>query len=202
MKVQVFELAFSNGNHTIGRNRSEYTIDLLPAYAIEVFSINVNGMIMPGTPDVMVLRGNKATWQGQWALASSDNLILTIYYHGIRDYEALFPRVTNPDLKMRLAEFYIEAEIAFENKMRLAFCLMCGAIFEGLLFDRNPTGKFYDKINAAQTSGSITPDVASIMHNTRTKRNLIHASNFASPFVSHTEMMDMRTTLDKLIMDF
>lgn len=128
---------------------------------------------------------------------------LVIHYHGIRDYKLLFPFIVDTSLQERLGNFYREAEISFENSAWLSFMLMCGAIFEGMLFAKLGQGiTFYSLINAARQINLIDADEESIMTQVRLYRNLVHAKKHSEPYVSRVYAMDARTTLDKLIKKF
>lgn len=78
--------------------------------------------------------------------------------------------------------------------------LMCGAIFEGILFAKLRQNKsFNDLISAASHTGLIDAHTESIMNTVRGYRNLVHANKHTDPYVSRIDAMDTRITLDKLI---
>jgi len=204
MKTTVFEIDTSRGDFTLGNDKSEFTLDLLPAYAIEFCTLSVNGLTFANSPDNFTVVGNKIRWEGKgYALDHESGLSLTIHYHGIRDYSLLFPRVPDVTLRTRLGEFYYEAEICLENNTRLSFCVMSASIFEGLLHSVYPSiFNFKPKIDKAELDGRISPADASIIDAARELRNLVHAGKHAEPFVTHLQMMDVRTTLDHIIKSF
>lgn len=80
--------------------------------------------------------------------------------------------------------------------------LMCGAIFEGMLFaklEQPNNSKFHQLITSARQNNLINIDTESKMNKVRVYRNLVHASRHSDPYVSRVDAMDIRTTLDKLI---
>lgn len=106
-------------------------------------------------------------------------------------------------MKKRLAEFYEDAEKCFESGAWLPFVLMCGGIFEGLLMYKGfKSGSFYDDIKDANEDNIITSNQASIMHNVRKFRNIVHANNCEKDYISRKDAMDIRIVLDKLIDEF
>lgn len=138
------------------------------------------------------------------SLASFGTCRLVIHYHGIRDYTALFPFVNCESLKARLAKYYEESEQAFESGAWLSYALMCGALYEGMLFSvieskSLPFAKLISKAEELKLVGS--PEIK-IMNLARESRNLVHASNHGNSYVSRTNAMDMRTTMDKVIYSF
>lgn len=68
--------------------------------------------------------------------------IVHIYFYGIRDYSLLFPKI-NKNLAKRLGLYYKEAEKCLENVLWLSYALMCGAIFQGILFSKYGSSKTY-----------------------------------------------------------
>lgn len=125
---------------------------------------------------------------------------LVIHYHGIKDYEALFPNVADKNLRARLGKFYEEVETNFDNATWLSYSLMCGALYEGLLYSHlGMDSKFGELIDEALKRELIDPKTAGIMHTTRELRNLVHASRCAESYVTRAQAMDMRTTMDRLI---
>jgi hypothetical protein len=126
---------------------------------------------------------------------------LVIHYHGIRDYESLFPQITDASLRARLGQFYQEAEATFDSCSWLAFGLMSAAVYEGLLMWRMsaPREDFVNLINRAMEQKFITDIEAATLHLARGHRNLVHASQHGKPYVTRAEAMDMRTALDGLI---
>lgn len=133
--------------------------------------------------------------------SSIESCRLVIHYHGIRDYTDLFPRISDAQLRIRLGQFYEEAERTFENGSWLAFALMASAVYEGLLgWKLNSRSEPFAKLIAeAHQQGLIDTHEAQILGTAREHRNLVHASRFESPWVRRADAMDMRTTMDGLI---
>jgi hypothetical protein len=129
------------------------------------------------------------------------NSSLLIHYHGVRDYEALFPQVTEHALKARLGRFYEEAEVTFESRAWLSFALMAAAVYEGLLASRlgDGTASFSELVRRSLSEGVIDEQEERILSTARESRNLVHAGRFAEPCVTRTGAMDMRTVMDGLI---
>jgi hypothetical protein len=135
------------------------------------------------------------------SLGSFESSRLVIHYHGIRDFEALFPQITDDSLRRRLGQFYQEAEATFDSNSWLAFVLMSVAIYEGLLAFRLGVadGKLARLIDNALDQKLISVNEANILHDAREHRNLVHAALHVNPYVRRAEAMDMRITLDGLI---
>jgi hypothetical protein len=88
----------------------------------------------------------------------------------------------------------------FRNGGWLSYALMCGAIFEGLLFAMlNVNKSFKELIQDALSSGKIDSQTSTIMDKTRDFRNLVHSNRFRQPYITRAEAMDIRTIMDKLI---
>ncbi|HEY5601704.1 MAG TPA: hypothetical protein VIM41_01195 [Gammaproteobacteria bacterium] len=71
----------------------------------------------------------------------------------------MFPAVSTPERKESLANYYEEAEKCFDAGAWLSFMLMCGAVFEGLLYDQignATTNKFFDLIPKAESIGLLS----------------------------------------------
>lgn len=203
MKTTNLILDFYNVTLISNTTKADINIDLLPAFAIDHCILSINGF---NYYTDFTLNNNILHWDGNFCLQDNDELILTIIYFGIRDYQLLFPWITNQDLKIRLGDFYREAEINFENGCWLSYALMCGALYEGILFAkfplRNSRGLFYtfkQLIDHAYNETCINIATKNLMDKTRDIRNLVHANNHVKPFVSRLEAMDMRTTMDSLI---
>ncbi|MBW4443943.1 MAG: hypothetical protein KME10_22495 [Plectolyngbya sp. WJT66-NPBG17] len=203
MKSTIFELDttastcnYKKSSHDV--HIYEFTIPTLSAFAIEYFTLQFGALsCFPDKEDL--IQNDKLTVQPGYSLDGMD-CKLVIHYHGIRDYKLLFPFVTNSSLQERLGDFYREAEIAFENASWLSFMLMCGAVFEGILFAKLGQNKsFKDLITAAKQQGVIDTHTESIMTTVRGYRNLVHANRHTELYVSRIDAMDTRITLDKLI---
>ena len=103
-------------------------------------------------------------------------------------------------MRVRLGEFYREAELNFDGGAWLSFALMCGAIFEGILYAKLEINKgFKELIKAAFTDSKITSQTRDIMDMVREYRNLVHSNKYKDPYITRANALDIRTTLDKLI---
>lgn len=207
MNSTVFDLNFTqpncHQNLPDGRHRYDLTIPTLPAFAIEYFTFQFEALSsFPDADDS--ISNDKLTIYTESELTGLDSK-LVIHYHGIRDYKLLFPFIVNPSLQERLGNFYREAETSFENSAWLSFMLMCGAIFEGMLFAKlgQPNNStFHQLIISARQNNLIDIDTDSKMNKVRVYRNLVHANRLSDPYVSRVDAMDIRTKLDKLIKKF
>lgn len=128
---------------------------------------------------------------------------LVIHYHGIRDYALLFPQISDHGLRIRLGQFYEEAETAFENRAWLSFALMAAAVYEGLLSWRlqNTDAGLHDLTVFAVEEGVLGEHEAATVDSARTNRNLVHASKSHKEWLTRASAMDMRTVMDKLVRD-
>ncbi|MUH00093.1 DUF4145 domain-containing protein [Scytonema sp. UIC 10036] len=183
---------------TDGTHIYEFIIPTLPAFAIEYYTLQYGAMsCFPSKADS--IENDKLIIHLEYNLSNLDSK-LVIHYYGIRDYKLLFPFINNISLQERLGHFYREAEITFENGSWLSFMLMCGAIFEGILFAKLKQNKsFKDLIDAASQQGLIDTQTKTIMTKVREYRNLVHANRHTETYVSQIDAMDTRVTLDKLI---
>ena len=144
MKSTVFDLKYPSNGQNLHESRDvEFPIPTLKAYAIEYSEFKVTGSLHAHKEMIegqdYTLMENALLWHSAVApmLLGMDYFRLVIHYHGIRDYGLLFPHIQNAELQRRLGQFYEESEISFENGAWLAFALMSGAIYEGMLFDYN-----------------------------------------------------------------
>ncbi|MEN8078956.1 hypothetical protein ABFP60_18490 [Clostridioides difficile] len=142
--------------------------------------------------------------------------ILNIYHTGIKDYSLLFPNIQaqNKDLAIRLGKYYYESENAYNNELWLSFILMCGGIFEGLLYHElnYPTYKagknkgesmtFYDMNKLAIEKNIILKNDYEIINKARKARNSIHANKYTFNYYSRKDAVEMKHILDKLIYKF
>lgn len=181
-----------------------FVVPTLPAYAVEWVDLQLDygQKLREGQFRIEGARviADPAT-SGIW-IDKSVGVRLYITHHGIRDYALLFPAVADPALRKRLGDFYEEAEKNFQNGAWLSFALMCGAVFEGILWDLlgSPTDDgFYEMTQDALSMKEIDQHTADIMDIVRKHRNLVHAGKFEKPYVSRVDAMDIRTTMDKLI---
>jgi hypothetical protein len=130
----------------LGAGPAEYRVPTLPAYAIEYAELRVNRSTDGvGKADLLLdrdfeIKGDIVIWPTYnpplGGGVASERLI--VHFHGIRDYGCLFPQMGCEAMTRRVGEYYREAEICFEQSAWFSFAVMCGAVFEGLLFDRYP----------------------------------------------------------------
>jgi len=180
----------------------KFKIPTLPAYAIEHSSLVLSGGNTFLLNETNLLGDQLIVHTAKNTCLENYDCELIIYFHGIRNYSMLFPWVEDDVLRDRLGRFYEESEAAFENAAWLSFILMCGAIFEGMLFAKIAENlSFNQLIIRAKEEEYIDEYTANIMNRVRTDRNLVHANRCAEPFASRMDAMDTRTVLDRLIKD-
>ena len=203
MKSIVFELDINHSKSTyiLDGKSNVYTfhLPLAPAYAIEYYTIHIGSLSgFPNAENELI--GNTLTLSLPYTLDDKDDCRITIFHYGIRDYSLLFPNVSPLDLKNRLGEFYREAEITFDSASWLGFALMCGALFEGILyFSLKKNNKFIDLISNARAQNIINSEEEKIINKVRDARNLVHANKHQDPYITRLDAMDIKITLDKLL---
>lgn len=209
MDTTLFDLDYGSARreHKGNKDIVIFTISTLPAYAIEYSDFLINGLgghkegDLVKEESIYEIRGNEILCKVA-DVSYDDALRLVVFYHGIRDYRLLFPSVADIGLVERLALFYEEAEKNFESGAWLSYALMCGAIYEGLLFNKLGKNMKFQILIAEALDNHIDKRTADIMERARNFRNLVHANRFSEAYVSRVDAMDMRTTMDKLIKGF
>ena len=209
MKSTSFVLKYPEGApNRVSEMNLTFVIPTLPAYAIEYSEFSATSQMDSGQKEFVegmdyFLDQDKLIWQNFEEPFFKERTVyrLVIHYHGIRDFRLLFPQVQEPQLQERLGMFYEEAEVAFDNGAWLCFSIMCGAIYEGLLYFHFQIKDmvFSKMIDQALSCDLIDNETATIMHSTRTLRNLVHGGKYVKPYVSRLQAMDMRKVMDKLI---
>ena len=137
MKMRSFTIDNSHLPDGPSPNHQTLNVPGLSAYAIEHADLQYNGV-------THAVDGNDLKIAEDSIIATSmqfskyDSLRLCIYYFGIKDFSLLFPQIKAAavDRAERLGLIYEEAEKTFEAGAWLSFMLMCGSIFEHLLFFR------------------------------------------------------------------
>lgn len=208
MKSTLFELKYpSDAPDRYEESNLILRVPILPAFAIEFTEFWVPDQLEKTQKHLVEgedysVDSDKLTWKGFEPAIFIRNPIyrLKVYHHGIRDYKLLFPHIEECELKQRLGDFYHEAEIAFENAAWLSFALMCGAVYEGVLFSIiNNNKSFHKLIRDGIRLGVLDKNDSDIMDDTRKIRNIVHANKYERPYVSRLQALDMRTLLDKII---
>jgi hypothetical protein len=208
MKSKVFDLSGIENKCEKQNDREfiwNFDVPTLSAYAVEYFALNIDGLhhfihdsssgkLRPGQ-----IIGDRASVSFWFDYDQYSSYTLEIYYREIRDYSLLFPGVLNDQLRQRLGQFYEEADRAYDDALWFSFAMMCGAVFEGLLFAKLGNKNFCSLIDLALANDLIDQNGAVIMHKARVLRNLIHANRYCKPFVERVDAIEMRTLLDKLI---
>lgn len=203
MKSTLFAINLKDPNICSYKNIGDnfiYTfhIPTLGAYAVDYSTLNLGGSTL--FPDYSTIDGDNLKIHTKFSLEKYQNCYVTIHYHGIRKYSLLFPNVTPSQLQERLGMFYSEAETAFENASWLTFMLMCGAIFEGILYSKiHKKNTFKELIESAFSTGIIDKDAEIIMNKVRNYRNIVHANKHTDPYVDRADAMDTRHLLDSII---
>jgi len=180
-------------------------IPILPAFSVEYFSVEYRGdLVFSGTrdnlnTDIIIVETDISV------LHDFEQISVVVHYNGIRDYSLLFPLVEKDGLKRDLGLFYEEAEKNFAQGAWLSFTLMCGAVFEGMLYDKlgyPSKNNFNNMINVAADTNIINEHQKNIINKARELRNRVHCNKFDLDYVSRTDAMDMKSLLDRLIKDF
>ena len=197
-----------------------YSVPTLDAYAVEYAELRVH-QDLDGIGKTELLQGNG--FELETNLVRWDNYInifpgheppiyLIIHYHGVGDYNKLFPFINEDKEKERLGLFYEEAEKNQESGAWLSFMLMCGSIFEGMLYciirenlseaAINRNKNFSNYIKTAYCSGYIDDKEKEIMHSVREQRNLVHLARYEKSYVSREQALNTRKVLDDMIIRF
>lgn len=188
-----------------------YSEPILEAYAIEYAVMKVHENIDEAQPIELLLDKHFSIEGGNIirpnARVSSpfftSDPMLTVHYNGIKNYSKLFPSVKDGEHANRLGNFYEEAEKNFDSCAWLSFSLMCGAIFEGLLYDLLGLNKKYrELIKKSVDNEQITIEEYNIMDNVRKIRNLVHMNKIDEPYVGRDTAMDIRKVLDDITVRF
>lgn len=177
------------------------TIPLLSAFSIEYVDIKINGVSFEGTATIKT-EENKIEFQSDYKISTEFRTSIILYYHGIRDYELLFPWVESTALRKRIGYFHEEADKNFDSAAWFSFSIMCGAIFEGLLTAKGVNGDFNKKIDKAHEDGLLNENQKVIFHKVRKLRNTIHANNYNKNLTSRKDAMDIKNTLNSVIKSF
>ena len=210
MKSVVFKVDFDKvRQEEIPEIKNEYylyiEIPMLPAYSIEYFTIQY-GPLNSTIEDYKIVNNNQLKLHSVYTIKELKQVsnLITIHYHGIKDFGMLFPWINDYKLRNRLGFFYEEAEKNFEMGSWLSFSIMCGAVFEGMLYAKLnfPSKVFEELINDAFSEGIISEDEKDIMDRVRKKRNLVHSNNYKKSYITRKTAMDIRNTLNKLLKKF
>lgn len=184
-----------------------FTLDVLPAYAIDHASLIVNGLHGHIDGTYLAISGDKIVHRpgANHVIIESDyECQLQIFYHGIRDYSLLFPRIaaTDQNRAERLGKYYQEAEVCFDDGAWLSFALMSGAIFEHMLYHKlsGSHDTLASLTQEAATNGVITQQDAAIIDNVRKFRNVIHCNKMNIAYITRAEAMDVKTLIDRLVL--
>jgi len=215
MKTQQFKLdkcQFMPDLHGDKTRTAKYLVPTLPAFALEYAELIVPPDLDGVQPTRLFIgRGfeisnDTVLWHSyRQTLFDAPEPILIVHYHGIRDYQLLFPAVSSSDRIQRLAYYYEEAEKCFEAGAWLSFMLMCGAVFEGLLSDRvgsSDNKKFNLLITRASEQELISGAEQQLIDTVREYRNMVHLDNRESRYVSRADVMDTRKALDVIVHRF
>lgn len=215
MKTQQFKLhhcLFAPEQYKDNTRTAKYLVPTLPAYAIGYAELIVPPDL-DGAYETRIfidqgfeIDGTKVLWHSyRQPMFSKHEPILIVHYHGIRDYRLLFPAISTAGRAQRLANYYEEADKCFDSGAWLSFMLMCGAIFEGLLFDaigNSSLQKFISLINKAAERELITNSEQKLIDIVRGYRNTVHLDNDEGRYVSRADVMDTRKVLDNIVERF
>lgn len=207
MKVTIFHLenpSFEQtGEPIFGESNSTYRVPILPAYAIigsrleMENSINLEAGFVP--PRYVLLDDSVITPSRPDIIMAPNRGMLTIYHNGIKNYQLLFPHVNEDSLKARLGQFAEEAEKAFESQSWISYCLMVGAVLEGLLFNEFGNKHFKKLVELANQSNLVNALEADLINKIRETRNLIHACKHNEPIAGRGLALDLSVAYDRLL---
>ncbi len=183
-------------------NLWEINIPILSAYSVEYISANLDSLSMVWPNECFV--DNVIKFPTDFDKSEIKNFVVVVNYHGIKEYEALFPWIKEEKLINRIAKFYAELEKCYENEAWLPALLMSGAVIEGLLYAKlgYQQNILNDLITIAQNRNLVSVKDASILHGIRRYRNLVHANNYNESFVSRKEALEVKTVIDRIIKKF
>lgn len=230
MKSTMFCIEFKKGIK--GEKYTEYTVELLKAYAIEYTHIDIGGVNFNESYYTVDNEHGKLSIENKAienkAIEGYEGyqfyMYLYVYYDGIRDYKLLFPKIRNDNILIRLAHYYKESEKCLENGIWLSYVLMCGAIYEGILYYKYflereqiklkydlkaKNSEYKDKdicfqhlIKYAFFKKDISKETKKIMDDARDYRNLVHVNPKSESYVERINAMDTKKTMDNLIKNF
>ncbi|QJC52801.1 DUF4145 domain-containing protein [Paenibacillus albicereus] len=181
-----------------------HKINILPAFSVGHF-IGYLGSLAGVSTNEDRIEGNNIVMASDAGEDGVQTIHIVLNYYGIRDYALLFPWITDLKLRTRVGAFYEEAEKSFEQGVWLSFALMCGAVFEGMLYAKL---KATDELNLngmiiqAVSEGLIDDHQANIMHMVRRMRNLVHGSQYNKRYISRKDAMDISSLLIDLVKHF
>lgn len=200
METQFLRLTADRMNYSNDGKVSKIELPVLRAFTVAHFEIRLRGNSNEG---FAFFEDPHIIWNDPPEKPSDqDEILLTIHHHGIRDYMELFYWIQNRKLVDRLADYYQEAEAAFQSGSWLSYALMCGGVFEGVLLEKVGASKrnnFYDLIEKAKEERFITDWQKELFHKAREARNLIHANLYEKEIVDRKTAMDLKVALSTLL---
>ena len=125
--------------------------------------------------------------------------MLTIYHNGIKDFELLFPHVSDNSLRARIGSFAEEAYNCFQSHSWVSYCLMVGGVLEGLLYDKFGNFNFSTLIEKARTAKIISEVEATLIDEVRSARNRIHANKHRESIIDRKMALELSVAYDRLI---
>jgi len=188
------------------KNDFEYVIvislPLFSAFSVEYFSVVVDNQSVPCSIEKNIKGGNIRILS-EYSINEQYEVTVMLYYHGIRDYSLLFPWIEGEQLRQRIGYYHEEADKNFESGAWFSFSVMCGAIFEGILYAKGIQGdRFYDKIQNAFREGLLTERQKEIFDLVRKYRNALHSNLYEVPLITRKDAMDIKNTLNMIIKSF
>ena len=211
MKSTIFVLAnpdlhSENDEHGFIKSWGNYKVPVLPAYAIQNYTIQGIQLNLDGGTNAIesVIVGDTVVIYGVDDLVLAFNPTeptLVVNYLGIRDYQPFFPHFENQSLRERAAKFLEEADKTFEESSWLAFAMMAGAVFESLLFDmagdkRDSFGPLIGKVKKKDIFNSM--EIAAL-ETANNARNLVHAGRHGDPYITREKAMTVRVVLEQFL---
>ncbi|QSB09304.1 hypothetical protein [Lysinibacillus fusiformis] len=201
-KIKASQIDETRIDETTQLNLWKIHIPILSAYSIEYITEHWDPL--SGVLANECVNGNIIEYQTDFQKAEVADLFMIIHYHGIKDYEALFPWIINDNLRKRIATFYEELESNFENGVWLSALLLSGAVLEGILAAK--LGKMdktlNDLITLAKERRLVNESDATLLTEIRKYRNIVHANKYRDEYVTKQKAMDVRSIIDRIIKNF
>ncbi|HCS63745.1 MAG TPA: hypothetical protein DIW64_06425 [Cellvibrio sp.] len=207
MNVTTFRLnnprSVPDGDPIFGQQKAIYHIPTLPAYALidSYLTLDANQNIdLRSVPIIYSLDGDVVEVPNKhWNIFGPPTGLLTIYHNGIKDFELLFPHVSDNSLRARIGSFAEEAYNCFQSHSWVSYCLMVGGVLEGLLYDKFGNFNFSTLIEKARTAKIISEVEATLIDEVRSARNRIHANKHRESIIDRKMALELSVAYDRLI---
>jgi len=196
----------------LGYGDAFYKIATLSAYAISSWTLIGNLADLDGVynSDPMELQEDGVLIRNGYKYIDDflrPKLSLSINYLGVKDYKCFFPHINNSPLCDRAAQLMEEADQTFETGSWMAFAVVAGGVFECLLYDHVTKNKklkgkmtLGSLINEAQKMNIFDENLINSIVLAKDARNLVHADNYGKRYVSRSDSMSIKLSLDNILL--